>query len=171
MRPGIAFLTLFIMLPTSEAATVFRCTNEAGKITFSQYGCTPNQHQNIQEAFNPSPGTGTPVPMAKVKPASGPATRPKGGHGKSNEVVVVGEHQNECGNRVVGGERRKSIIEGRIKAGMTRSDVESALGRPDTISQQNGSTHFHYKADKQRGRGARTVSFDEDGCVIGKKKR
>ena len=84
-------------------------------------------------------------------------------------VVVVGEQQNGCGNRVTGNARRKAIIEGRIRTGMTRSDVESALGRPDRVSQHNETLRYHYEADRKHG--ARTVTFDEDGCVMGKAKR
>ncbi|MNF11381.1 SmpA / OmlA family protein [compost metagenome] len=58
------------------------------------------------------------------------------------------------------------MIEGRIKAGMTRADVESTLGKPERISQQNGQVRYQYKSDHNHG--TRTVSFDENGCVRGK---
>lgn len=169
MRLEIPLLTLLTLLPTCEAATVFRCTTATGQITYSQHGCATDQTQGLQEAFNATPGTGAPVPMANPGRTHKQAPRQKSSRDKREELTVIGEQQNGCGNRVVGSDRRKAIIEGRIRTGMTQGDVESALGRPDTVSQQNGTTRFHYKADKRHG--ARTVSFDEDGCVMGKKKR
>ena len=167
--PALLFSTL-LLLPTSEAAMVFRCTSAGGKVLFSQYGCPGDQHQDQQEAFNATPGSGEPVPLANPKPAAQPRAAARGKDQKiDNEVVVVGEQQNGCGNRVTGAARRKAIIEGRIRTGMTRSDVESALGRPDKVSQHNGTLRYHYEADKKRG--ARSVTFDEDGCVAGKQKR
>lgn len=169
MRLSITFLTLLTLLPTSEAATVFRCTTPSGQITFSQHGCSTDQTQSLQEATNPTPGSGKPVPMAKPERMTKRQTASRSERRQYNEVVVVAEQQDGCGNRVTGNERRKAIIDGRVKSGMTQADVESSLGKPDTISLQNGTTRFHYKADKRHG--TRTVSFDEDGCVMGKKTR
>ena len=36
-------------------------------------------------------------------------------------------------------------------AGMTRSDVERALGKPDRVSGNNAEVRYQYKADKRRG--------------------
>ncbi|MBB4865480.1 hypothetical protein HNP46_004374 [Pseudomonas nitritireducens] len=174
MRLPVLLCSLLIpLIPTSEAATVFRCTASDGSVLFSQYGCPMERQQEIQQAANPSPGSGTPVPMAdpKTTAALKPPLRNKTGDkgAEHEDVVVVGEQQNGCGNRVTGSARRKAIIEGRIRSGMTRSDVESALGRPDSVSQQNETLRYHYAAERKRG--ARSVTFDEDGCVIGKARR
>lgn len=172
--PAPLCFLLMSLVPTSEAASVFRCTAADGSVLFSQYGCPAQRRQEIQEASNPTPGSGDPVPMAAVPAhiASKPPARSKGQRQEQAEreaVVVVGEQQNGCGNRVTGNARRKAIIEGRIRTGMTRSDVESALGRPDRVSQHNETLRYHYEADRKHG--ARTVTFDEDGCVMGKAKR
>jgi len=174
MRLSTLFCSLLTsLLPTSEAASVFRCTASDGSVLFSQYGCPAERQEEIQQASNPTPGSGEPVAMATAKESTAqkPVARSKN-HGKEAEhesVVVVGEQQNGCGNRITGSIRRKAIIEGRVKTGMTRGDVESALGRPDRISQHNETLRYHYVADKKRG--ARSVTFDEDGCVMGKAKR
>lgn len=170
MRLPALLLSTLLLLSTGEAATVFRCTSAGGKVLFSQYGCPTDQQQDRQKASNPTPGSGKPVPLANPRPAAQPRAAARGKGQESNDgVVVVGEQQNGCGNRVTGAARRKAIIEGRIKTGMTRSDVESAFGKPDKVSQNNGTLRYHYEADKKRG--ARTVTFDEDGCVAGKAKR
>ena len=169
MRLPALLLSTLLLLPTGEAATVFRCTSATGKVLFSQYGCSSDQQQDRQEASNPTPGSSKPVPLANPRPAAQPRAARGKGRESDNGVVVVGEQQNGCGNRVTGAARRKAIIEGRIRTGMTRSDVESALGRPDKISQHNGTLRYHYEAHKKHG--ARSVTFDEDGCVAGKAKR
>lgn len=170
MRLPALLFSILLLLPTGEAATVFRCTSASGNILFSQHGCPTDQQQAVQEASNPTPGSGKPVPLANPRPAAQPRAAARGKDQEiDNGVVVVGEQQNGCGNRVTGAARRKAIIEGRIRTGMTRGDVESALGRPDKVSQHNGTLRYHYEADKKRG--ARSVTFDEDGCVTGKAKR
>ncbi len=136
---------------------MFRCTAADGSVLFSQYGCPTERQQEIQEARAPAP---------QKAPAR---SKGKGGELEDHSLVIVGEQQNGCGNRVTGSARRKAIIEGRIKTGMTRSDVESAFGKPDKVSQHNETLRYHYDANKRRG--ARTVTFDEDDCVTGKAKR
>lgn len=171
--PALLCSLLIPLVPTSEAASVFRCTAADGSVLFSQYGCPVERQQEIQEASNPTPGSGEPVPMAipQETVVQKPVARSRGAskEAERESVVVVGEQQNGCGNRVIGSARRKAIIEGRIRTGMTRSDVESALGRPDRVSQHNETLRYHYEADKKHS--ARTVTFDEDGCVQGKAKR
>ena len=49
---------------------------------------------------------------------------------------------------------------------MARSDIESALGKPDSSNEQNGQTRYTYQ--DQNGR-KRQVSFDENGCVRSKR--
>ncbi|MNR64480.1 hypothetical protein D3C85_1871430 [compost metagenome] len=58
------------------------------------------------------------------------------------------------------------MIRQQVRAGMTRRDVESSLGEPDKITSQNGQTRYHY-ADQKGNR--RQVTFDEAGCVKGKR--
>ncbi|RFQ20040.1 DUF4124 domain-containing protein [Pseudomonas sp. ATCC 13867] len=170
MRLPVTLFSILLLLPTAEAAAVFRCTAADGSVLFSQYGCPGDRLQSNQEASNPTPGGDKPAPLANPMPT--PRTRPvarEKGQENDKAIVVVGEQQNGCGNRVTGSARRKAIIEGRIRSGMTRGDVESTLGRPDKVSQNNGTLRYHYKADRQHG--VRTVTFDEDGCVAGKAKR
>jgi len=169
MRLPALLISILLLLPSAKAATVFRCTSATGNVLFSQHGCPTDQLQDRQEASNPTPGSGKPVPLATTKPTQTRAIAREKSQEGDDGVVVVGERQNGCGNRVTGAARRKAIIEGRVKIGMTRSDVESALGRPDKVSQNNGTLRYHYEANKKRG--ARSVTFDEDGCVTGKAKR
>lgn len=146
--------------PALLASTVFRCVDAAGHVTFTLNGCPTDQDQQLQNAHNPTPGGGKPVPMARPGKATHQEKRETG------TVLVVGERQDGCGNQVTGTARREAMVKQEIRAGMTRADVESALGRPDRISRQNGQTRYHYRDAKGN---SRQVSFDESGCVRGKR--
>ncbi|TWC43015.1 uncharacterized protein DUF4124 [Pseudomonas sp. SJZ079] len=143
------------------ASTVFRCEDNSGHITFTLRGCPSEQDQQLQEAHSPTPGSGKPVPLAKSRKPSRAAAK-----NSSRELVVVGEPQDGCGNRVTGRARRTAMIKQQIRSGMTRADVESILGKPDRVSSQNGQTRYRYR--DQQGN-SRNVSFDEAGCVKGKR--
>ncbi len=75
---------------------------------------------------------------------------------------MVGEREEVCGNMISAQERRKAIIRKQIRSGMTRTDVESALGKPDRISGSNGRLRYHYKPKKGV---SYDVAFDTNGCV------
>ncbi|MES2820353.1 MAG: DUF4124 domain-containing protein [Pseudomonadota bacterium] len=151
-------LCLALELP---AATVFRCEDSAGHITFTAQGC-PNSHsQTLQNAHNPSPGSGKPVPLAS------PQRMQTRRAAKGNPpLVVVGEQDDGCGNRLSGSARREAMIRQEVRPGMTLRDVESSLGKPDKISSQNGQIRYQYRSPEGR---SRQVNFDENGCVKGKR--
>jgi len=150
----------------AAAASVFRCVDAAGKVTFSQRGCPVDQQQAVQQAENPTPGNGKPVPMATPKKHAG-IRQPA----KQRELVVIGGADDGCGNLLDASQRRQATIRREVRDGMSRQDIESALGRPDKISTQNGQVRYTYEADGN-GR-SRQVTFDEAGCVKtrAKKKR
>lgn len=145
------------------ASSVFRCEDEKGHVTFTRHGCASSQQQQIQNTHNPRPGSGAAVPLARPQPEHNePASR-----GTGSTLTVVGEQQDGCGNAVTGSARREAIIRKQVRAGMTRSDVESALGKPERISRRNGQTTYHYASQHNSER--RTVVFDQDDCVAGKR--
>jgi hypothetical protein len=147
--------------PPLLASTVFRCEDANGHITFTLQGCPAEQAQYMQDAYNPTPGNGSPTLLAKP----GKLTRDQAS-AKTSRLVVVGETQDGCGNLITGSERRTAMIKQQIRSGMSRNDVESSLGTPDKISSQNGQARYHYR--DQQGN-SRQVSFDEAGCVKGKR--
>lgn len=149
--------TLLYPTHASLAATVFRCEDANGHITFTRHGCPAEQQQRTQDARNQTPSSGKAVPMAKPERR----TRASG----ASELVVVGQQDDGCGNRVTGSARRAAIIKQEIRSGMTRSDVESSLGKPHKTSRQNGLQRYHYRDNSGN---TRQVSFDEAGCVKGK---
>jgi hypothetical protein len=156
-----ALCAILLAPPPLLASTVFRCEDSSGHITFTLRGCPSEQDQQLQDAHSPTPGSGKPVPLAKIRKSSRAAPK-----NNSRELVVVGEPQDGCGNRVTGRARRTAMIKQQIRSGMTRADVESILGKPDRVSSQNGQTRYRYR-DRQGN--SRSVSFDEAGCVKGKR--
>ncbi|HSC82917.1 MAG TPA: DUF4124 domain-containing protein [Pseudomonas sp.] len=148
-----------LLCPTLLASTVFRCEDSSGHITYTLQGCPTEARQDLQNADNPTPGQGKAVPLAKTNKRDGKRSK------KTDELVVVGEKQDGCGNRITGSTRRTAMIRQQVRSGMTQADVQSSLGAPDKITSQDGQTRYHYE-DKKGNR--RQVTFDEAGCVKAK---
>ncbi|MBH3340763.1 DUF4124 domain-containing protein [Pseudomonas mendocina] len=149
---------LLSFIEDSSAASVFRCVDADGHVTFTRHGCTSDQEQHLQDARNHTPSSGKPVPLAD------PGKRQATTNANSGELVIVGQQDDGCGNLLSSSERRQAIIRKEIRAGMSRSDVESSLGKPDRVTASNGQERYHYR-EKRKGGNSRQVSFDEAGCV------
>lgn len=145
------------------ASSVFRCEDANGHITFTRHGCGDSQQQQIQNAYNPRPGSGAAVPLAVPQATQ----KSKETAANGNSLTIVGGQQDGCENAVTGSARREAIIRKQVRAGMSRSDVESALGKPERISRRNGQTTYHYASRHNNER--RTVTFDQNDCVTGKR--
>jgi hypothetical protein len=156
-----------LLYPTTfaQASTVFRCEDDKGHITYTLHGCPEEASQDLQEAYNPTPGKGKAVPLAKSKKTRAKA---KGKKKVDEQLVVVGTKQDGCGNKLTNSERRRAVIRQQIRGGMTQRDVESSLGEPDKVTSNDGQTRYHYADDKGN---KRQVTFDEYGCVKEKGKR
>ncbi|MCF7536490.1 DUF4124 domain-containing protein [Pseudomonas petrae] len=153
------FITLLLFLPLGAGATtVNRCQDQSGSVTFTTLSC-PSGQATTPQGINPASGMSVapPPPASKVDT---PQDR------KSREVVVVGQRDDGCGNILSAEQRRKAIINQQTPTGMTKRDVESLLGRPDKIISRNAEVRYVY--DEKKGR-SRQVSFDEHGCVKGKR--
>jgi hypothetical protein len=159
LNAGTLFITLLLFLPTSAvASTVNRCQDHSGNVTFTTLSCPDGQAINPQ-GINPVSGMAyTPPP-----PPSKTDTRQTR---KLKEVVVVGQRDDGCGNILTAKQRRNAIINQQTPAGMSKRDVESLLGRPDKVISRNAEVRYVYEEKKGR---SRQVSFDEHGCVKGKR--
>lgn len=163
LRSCCAGICAFLLCPTLHASTVFRCEDASGHVTYTLQGCPIAADQQLQSADNPTPGQGKAVPLAKIRKGEGRRSKKD----KQNEdLLVVGEKQDGCGNRVTGSARRSAMIRQQARSGMTQRDVESSLGKPDKVTTQDGQTRYHYE-DNEGNR--RQVTFDETGCVKGKR--
>ncbi len=157
ITPRILLWSNLLCLPLyTQANTVQRCEDPTGKITFTTLGCPVGHTSELQKAFNAPPGSITPlIPSADRRSTQA-----------SKEIVVVGQQDDGCGNRLSPAQRRQAIINQRTPPGMTRRDVESLLGRPDKITNRNGELRYTYHLKKGR---SNNVTFDENGCVKGKR--
>lgn len=163
-----ALLATLLCLPAiSFAATFNRCEDSAGNITFTSLSCPIGHERSVQDAYNAPPGGGAGMlpPASRdlrysARTSSKPVTSP-------DDILVVGEQEDGCGNRLSAEQRRKAIMNGQTPPGMTRRDVESLLGKPDTVANHNGEQRYTYK--KKNSRSSSNVTFDEYGCVKGKK--
>lgn len=152
----LVVLGLLLGCVSAQAATVYRCEDAAGHLTFSASGCASDSDSRLQRADNPRPGGASPTLMAKPKaPPRKEAQRPP---------TVVAAKTDGCGDLLSPSERRQAIIRGQVKIGMSRADVENALGPPQRISQLDALTRYHYEA-RQRKERSRLVTFDDQGCV------
>ena len=142
------------------AATIYRCTDAEGNLTFTRQGCPIDQAAQVQDAANLTPSSGKAVPLAK--PIARHGNRKEG---STQSLTVVGLQDDGCGNRVTGSVRRDALIKMQVLPGMTRDDVDSTFGTPDTITSRNGQVQYRYG---NKG-GTRTINFDEYGCVRGKR--
>ncbi|AOE86826.1 DUF4124 domain-containing protein [Pseudomonas sp. TCU-HL1] len=146
----------------AHAASVYRCSDAEGAISFTQHGCPPGSQVEQQRTRTPNLLSSTPIPdetsgqYVPIQKWEEPE--------RAREIVVVGEQDAVCGNQISAQERRLAIIRKQIRSGMTRADVESALGKPDRISGRNGQVRYHYQPSK---RTRYQVQFDEEGCVKG----
>lgn len=160
MRALFLGASLLLAATPALSASVFRCTDQSGHVTFSQQGCPEEQNQHRQSATSPTPGSGKAVPMARPRIGSDANRK------AHDTLAIVAEKEDGCGNRVTGSDRRSAIIRKQIRAGMTRSDVESALGRPESVTSSNGRDRLRFRDSSGQ---VRTVTFDEHGCVLGRR--
>ncbi|SDS79478.1 SmpA / OmlA family protein [Pseudomonas asplenii] len=154
-RTCCLLIPLALYLPSgATAAVVQRCEDASGHITFTTLGCPTDALPRIQRADNPPPG-GRRTPIKRQAASREILSRPR-------ELIVVGEHDDGCGNQLDARSRRQAVIQQQVRPGMNREEVESALGKPDRISTSNNTTRYHYNLKKGR---SSLVQFDEKGCV------
>lgn len=152
----LVVLGLLLGCASAQSATVFRCEDAAGHLTFSASGCASDSDSRLQRADNPRPGGARPTLMAKPKAAPRKEA--------PRAPTVVATRTDGCGDLLSSRERRQAIIRGQVKIGMSRADVENALGPPQRISQLDTLTRYHYE-ERQRKERSRLVTFDDQGCV------
>ena len=153
------FLTVLFALPdTATGTTIHRCEAPDGHVTFTTLSCAVGHSLSLQEVRSYSPGsTAALIPEKELE-------RPPS---HTLKLTVVGQSEDKCGNLLNPRERREALINKRMVAGLSQQDVESALGKPDSISIGNSTITWRYAA--KRGRSA-VVQFDERGCIAEKGK-
>ncbi|TRX73329.1 outer membrane protein assembly factor BamE [Pseudomonas mangiferae] len=162
LRVTLCALSLYPALPSS-AATVFRCEDDSGHVLFTEQGCSHTATQTLQKADNPPPGGR----LAQKGRGKSPPRRKHANASAGMHIVGIQEART-CGTGLSETERRRAQVRNEVRAGMSRKEVESSLGKPTRVSGQDGRMRYLYQ-DKRSGR-QQVVSFDEDGCVKGKRR-
>ena len=147
-------IALLLMPLCGWATTVNRCEDEHGHVTYTTLSCPSGHTLSTHDAKSPLPGTR--LPSAPSTPATPLGIKPR------DELVIVGQRDDGCGNVLSPEQRRRAIINEQTPTGMTKRDVESLLGKPDRIIGRNGESRYIYKEKKGR---SIQVNFDEHGCV------
>ena len=162
--PPAYWLIALTLSGAAHASGIQRCEDAAGNVTFTAFGCPSGQERDWQPVPNPAPGS-----MLQMLPAAEPpkqsgrrATKAR----SSDEILLIGQRDDGCSNRLSADQRRRAIINQRTPPGMTRRDVESLLGRPDKVVSRNGETRYVYLEKKGR---SNQVTFDAHDCVKGKR--
>jgi hypothetical protein len=152
---------LLLSTAPTFAAGIYRCSDAAGHVTFTRQGCPIDQSAQRQKAVNPTPSSGKAIPLAN--PLERRKSRAKE---PTRSLIVVGAQDDGCGNRIIGRARRDALIKQQVRPGMTRADIDSTFGKPDTVTSRNGRVQYRYSSKTGR---TQTISFDEHGCVQGKR--
>jgi hypothetical protein len=159
LLPYGALLCLGSLPALASASVVQRCEDISGHITFTTLGCPEGQSSETRRVFSPPPGSVAPVAgSGPVAPSEWPLLE--------KEIVIVGQRDDGCGNRLSAEARRRAIINGRVVPGMSIQEVENLLGRPAKIQHRNGELRYHYEDKKKKL--THQVTFDGQGCVRGK---
>lgn len=149
MRDILFALAVSLAASQSSAASVFKCVDAAGKITFSQSACASG---SSSEAISPNAqrpsGAGKSVQMAD------PKTVPKlQSSGRKASY-------NHCGNLT-----QVDIVHaqsnGKLIIGMTGEDVVRAIGNPARINRSASGQQWVYPIDDIR---SRYIYIDNDSC-------
>lgn len=156
----------------ASAATIFKCVDAAGKVTFTKgQNCPDNTGlDDVVRAHNPKiSGSSAPVQMAQPRTQSRPTysadhqleqqQAPRRG------VAVIGGSapQVECNTGLSDRDLRTAKVRGEIVPGMSRKDVESIHGKPNRDGGARGAGTSTYWNDRYVD--VTSVNYDAGGCV------
>jgi hypothetical protein len=155
---------------TVQAASVNKCVGPDGKITFTQQACPGGgQPDEVVSANNPSPNGRPPIATPRrddprwhsVLPSTPHTTAPSPRSG----FTVAGDsgQRKGCSTGLSERDERTATVRGQAMKGMTKAQIESIYGKPDTVSTANGAVDYRYWSD--RNRKYVHVGFDRDGCA------
>lgn len=146
----------------AQAATVFKCVDPSGKITFTQQNC-PDNHalSDVIRPRNVAPSGGVEVVNMAMPEDTRPEPQPVSAPSAVRGVTVVGGEK-PCSTGMSSRDERTAVVRGEASKGMTRRQIESMYGTPDNTSTANGSVSYRYWSDQNRS--YTSVSFDKNGC-------
>ncbi|WP_405120744.1 DUF4124 domain-containing protein [Pseudomonas leptonychotis] len=168
-------ITLFItalLAGDAYAATMFKCVDAKGRVTFTQANC-PDNHEldDVVSVHNAAPsGTSAPVQMAaprQQRPArtTGYSASQPLGAAQPNAVTVVGgsKQRAPCSTGLSDRDLRTAKVRGEVVPGMSRKDVEEMYGKPNKDGHARGAGSSSYFRDKYVQ--VTHVRYGQDGCA------
>lgn len=154
----------------SQAASVFKCVDAFGKVTFTQHNCPDASGlDDVVSAHNPRPsgsGQGTVMAVSPQAQSSGSyqqVSRPV--QSSSSGVTVVGGSREKipCDTGLSDRDLRTAKVRGEVVEGMSRKDVESMYGKPNSDGHAQGRGGSTYVRDRYVE--VTHVNYGRGGCV------
>lgn len=162
--------TLAALLVSSQAsaATIFKCVDGAGKVTFTKNANCPRNSDldDIVRAHNAAPsGSSAPIQMATPRSAqvAGQAQVPAVAQPRGVAVVGGSAPDVKCDTGLNERDLRTAKVRGEIVPGMSRKDVESIHGPANRDGSARGAGTTTYWNDKYVD--VTSVRYDAGGCV------
>lgn len=168
MRSFGFILAAMLLSSQASAATIFKCVDAAGKVTFTKNANCPRDTglDDVVRAHNPSiSGSSAPVQMAQPARQVGAAPQAYQSSQPKRGVAVVGgsTQQAGCNSGLSDRDLRTAKVRGEVVPGMSRKDVESIHGKPAEGTNARGGGVNTYWKDKYVQ--VTSVAFDSNGCA------
>lgn len=146
----------------ASAATVFKCVDEAGKVTFTQQNCPKAEDfAGAVSAHNPvMSGDGPVVQMAPVQRSQ---TSGLAGAKGTMGVSKPSAQRAKCSTGLNDQDLRTAKVRGEVVPGMSRDEIEQMYDKPGRNGGARGAGASTYWNDKYIDQ--TTIRYDSNGCV------
>lgn len=158
----LAAVAVITFAAAAQAASVNKCVDQDGNITFTQHACPdggqPNAVVNVRNVAPSGSGSAAETVLPEWR------TVERSAKPRATPVVGLGGGSHAgCSTGLNEQDERTATVRGQAVQGMTRAQVESIYGKPNTTSTANGRVNYRYWSD--RNREYVSVRFDENGCA------
>lgn len=166
MRSFALILAALLLSTQAGAATIFKCVDEAGKVTFTKNANCPRNSglEDVVRAHNAAP-SGSSAPVQMATPAAPSYSSQIQQRSPNRGVAVIGGSapQRGCDTGLSDRDLRTAKVRGEVVPGMSRKDVESMYGEVNRNGSARGAGGSTYWNDKYVD--MTHVSYDAGGCV------
>ncbi|WP_054910967.1 DUF4124 domain-containing protein [Pseudomonas sp. NBRC 111135] len=168
MRHFAAVAAICLISSAAQAAAVFKCVDEKGKVTFTANANCPtgNDLTDVVSAHNAAPsGSGPAAVMAKPE-RHRPRYHSSGSSAPQSQgyTVVGGSADNApCTTGLSDRDLRTAMVRKEVVPGMSRDQIEQMYGKPNRDGSARGAGTTSYWNDKYVD--VTSVSYDSGGCV------
>ena len=155
-------LALLVCSGASHAATVFKCVDAQGKITFTANANCPQNAElsDVVSAYNPTISRdGEHNRMAESPRSRSAATQQAQ---PNDQPRPASASSGGCTTGLSDQDLRTAKVRGEVVPGMSRDEIKSMMGNPTDKSARGGGGSTYWS---DRYRQVFDVSFDRKGCV------